>query len=319
VKGANLTMTDLKIFDAAGFGVTTLDYICTTDRLANYQRNSTIKDVKFLGGGVVSTALAALNRLGGNSSLITLLGDDWIAKEVIKGLEEEKIDCSGVGFEKGLLSTFSFIQVSNKYGKRAIAYFPGSGGKLKFGEKAKEIIKKSKILLLDGLLIDENVEAAKFAHKNGVKVMLDCNVLISGTPQLLSHIDYLITSESFLYDYSKTRDIKNAIKKLKNDYNPEVLVTTLGAKGSVTLVKDEIKQIKVFDVKVKDTTGCGDVYHGAFLFGLLRKWSIEDIMIFATAVSSVKCMHSGGRPGIPDFEETIAFLKDFGIETKKFC
>ena len=312
-------MTELKIFDAAGFGVTTLDYICTTDRLANYQRNSVIKDVKFLGGGVVSTALAALNRLGGNSSLITLLGDDWIAKEVLKGLEEEKIDCSGVGFEKGQLSTFSFIQVSDKYGKRAISYFPGSGGMLKFDEKAKEIIKKSKILLLDGLSIDENVEAAKFAHKNSAKVMLDCSVLKNGTSQLLSHIDYLITSESFLYDYSKTRDIKNAIKKLKNDYNPEVLVTTLGRKGSVTLIKDDIRQIKVFNVKVKDTTGCGDVYHGAFLFGLLRKWKIEDIMTFATAVSSIKCMHYGGRPGIPNFEKTIEFLKDFGIDTKKYC
>ena len=312
-------MTDLKIFDAAGFGVTTLDYICTIDRLANYQRNSVIKDVKLLGGGVVSTALAALNRLGGNSSLITLLGDDWIAKEVLKGLEEEKIDCSGVGFKKGQLSTFSFVQVSDKYGKRAISYFPGSGGMLKFDEKAKEIIKKSKILLLDGLSIDENIEAAKFAHKNSAKVMLDCSVLKNGTSQLLSHIDYLITSESFLYDYSKTRDIKNAIKKLRNDYNPEVLVTTLGRKGSVTLVKDDIRQIKIFDVKVKDTTGCGDVYHGAFLFGLLRKWKIEDIMIFATAVSSIKSMHYGGRPGIPNFEKTIEFLKDFGIDTKKYC
>ncbi|MCX6383507.1 MAG: PfkB family carbohydrate kinase [Actinobacteria bacterium] len=85
------------------------------------------------------------------------------------------------------------------------------------------------------------------------------------------------------------------------------------------MINDEIKQIKVFDVKVKDTTGCGDVYHGAFLFGLLRKWNIEDIMTFATAVSSIKCMHYGGRHGIPNFEKTIEFLKDFGIDTKKFC
>ena len=311
-------MKDSQSFDASGFGITTLDYICIVDRLANYQKNTTIKDVKFFGGGVVSTALAALNRLGGNSSLITLLGDDWVGKEVLKGLKEENIDCSAVEFGKGQLTTFSFIQVSSREGKRAISYYPGSGGNLKFDEKAREIVRKSKILILDGMLPNENLKAAKFARSIGVKVMLDCNMLNIATKQLLPYIDYLITSESFLYDYSKTRDVKKALKKLKEDYNPEVLVTTLGRKGSVTLINNEIKQVKIFDVKVKDTTGCGDVYHGAFLFGLLRKWDIMDIMIFSTAVSSIKSMYYGGRPGIPDFKKTIEFLKDFNISVDKY-
>jgi sulfofructose kinase len=311
-------MNDSKSFDAAGFGITTLDYICIVEKLASYQKNTTIKDVKFFGGGVVSTALAALNRLGGNSSLIALLGDDWIGSEVLKGLKEENIDCSGVGIEKDQLSTFSFIQVSSKQGKRAISFYPGSGEKLKFNEKAQEIIKKSKILLLDGILPYEDLKAAKFACKNGIKVMLDCNILKNGTNQLLSYIDYLITSEAFLYEHSKTRDVKNALKKLNEDYNPEVLVTTLGRKGSVTLINNEMKQVEIFDVKVKDTTGCGDVYHGAFIFGLLRGWEIIDIMTFATAVSSIKSMYYGGRPGIPNFEKTIKFLRDFNINVNKF-
>ena len=312
-------MKDSESFDVAGFGITTLDYICIVDRLANYKKNETIKDVKIFGGGVVSTALAALNRLGGSSSLITLLGDDWVGKEVLKGLKEENIDCSAVESRKDLQTTFSFIQVSSKQGKRAISYYPGSGGNLKLNKKAKDIIKKCKILIIDGMLPYENLEAAKFARKNGIKVMLDCNILDIGTKQLLPYVDYLITSESFLYDYSKTRDVKKALKKIKDDYNPEVLITTLGRKGSVTLMdNNEMKQVKIFDVKVKDTTGCGDVYHGAFLFGLLRKWNIIDIMIFSTAVSSIKSMHYGGRPGIPDFEKTIKFLRDFNIDVDKY-
>jgi len=311
-------MDSLNNFDAVGFGITTLDYICLVDRLANYNKHSEIKDVKFFGGGCVSTALVTLNRLGGNSSLITLLGDDWIGKEVFKGLREEKIDCSGVEFLKDQLTTFSFIQVNSKHGKRAISYYPGSCGKLKFDKKAQEIIKKGKILILDGLLPYEDLEAAKFAKKNNIKVMLDCNVLNDDTKQLLPYIDYLITSESFLYDYSKTKNASDALRKLNKDYNPEVLVTTLGKKGSITIINNEIKQVKVFDVKVKDTTGCGDVYHGAFLFGLLRKWDIIDIMIFATAVSSIKSMYYGGRQGIPDFKKTIEFLKDFGVNTDKY-
>jgi len=202
-KDVDLKMNDLKIFDAAGFGATTLDYICIVDKLSNYKKDAIIKDVKFYGGGCVSTALVALNRLGGSSSLITLLGDDWVGKEVLKELKEEKIDCSGVEFKKDQLTTFSFIQVNSKHGKRAISHYPGSGKYLKFNEKAQEIIKKSKLLLLDGVLPREDFEAAKFAHKVGVKVILDCNLLKNGTKNLLSYVDYLITSESFLRHYRR--------------------------------------------------------------------------------------------------------------------
>jgi ribokinase len=305
-------------FDVIGFGITTLDYICVVDHLSNYQKQAFIKEIKLFGGGCVSTALVALNRLGGSSSLITLLGDDWIGKEVLRGLKEENIDCYGIGIEKDQISTFSFIQVSRKKGKRAISYYPGSGQNLKFGEKAKKIIKKGKILLLDGLNINESIKAAEFAHSNGKKVMLDCNISTIFIKQLLPHIDYLITSETFLYDYAKTKNIQEALFKLNKEYKPEILVTTLGKKGSVTLVNNKIKKVGIFDVKVKDTTGCGDVYHGAFLYGLIRKWNLLDIMVFSTAVSSIKCMYCGGRLGIPNFERTIEFLKDYGIKINNF-
>lgn len=125
-------------FDVTGFGITTLDYICVVDHLPNYQKQTCIKDVKLFGGGCVSTALVTVNRLGGSCSLITLLGDDWIGKEVLKGLKEENIDCYGIDIEKDQISSFSFIQVSRKQGKRAISCYPGSGQNLKFGEKAKK-------------------------------------------------------------------------------------------------------------------------------------------------------------------------------------
>ncbi|GAH00422.1 unnamed protein product, partial [marine sediment metagenome] len=118
--------------------------------------------------------------------------------------------------------------------------------------------------------------------------------------------------------YTKTSNVKKALRKLYKDYQPEVIVATLGKNGSITLINDQIKQIEIFDVKVKDTTGCGDVYHGAFLFGLLKKWQLLDIMTFATAVASIKCMHYGAKQGIPDFEKTINFLKEFGINMDKF-
>jgi sugar/nucleoside kinase (ribokinase family) len=312
-------MNDDKYFDAVGFGITTLDYVCLVDRISTYNKQANISDVKFLGGGIVSTALVTIQRLGGNTAMYTVLGNDYIAKEISKELKQEGIDCSFIDYENDVLSTFSFIQVNKKSGKRAISYYSGSGSLLKFSNKVKNIIKKGKILLLDGMSPKENLKAAIFAHENNVKVMLDAHIVLKGTKELLSNVDYLITSESFLFEYTKNKNIESGLKELYRNYNPDILVTTLGKKGSVALVNNKLISSEIFSVKVKDTTGCGDVYHGAFLYGLLKKWDLKDIMVFATAVSSIKCMYYGGRIGIPDFKKTINFLNDFGVDTAEFC
>ncbi|WP_176236392.1 carbohydrate kinase family protein [Candidatus Hakubella thermalkaliphila] len=64
-----------------------------------------------------------------------------------------------------------------------------------------------------------------------------------------------------------------------------------------------------YRVEVVDTTGAGDVFHGAFLHGLLRGWDLERVADFANAVAALKCTRLGGRGGIPTFSETMAFLR----------
>lgn len=98
-------------FDVVGFGSAAIDYICLIDDIANYNQATIISDVKFFGGGCVPTALVALQRLGGKSAFISLLGDDWIGKEIIKGLEKENIYCGGIELNECILSPFSFMQI----------------------------------------------------------------------------------------------------------------------------------------------------------------------------------------------------------------
>ncbi|MEI8190948.1 MAG: PfkB family carbohydrate kinase, partial [candidate division NC10 bacterium] len=61
-------------------------------------------------------------------------------------------------------------------------------------------------------------------------------------------------------------------------------------------------------------TGAGDVFHGAFLYGLLQGWDARDILVFANAVSALKCTRLGGRSGIPRVDDVNAFLRARGIE-----
>lgn len=306
-------------FDVAGFGSATLDYVCLVGSIANYNQSIFITDVKFFGGGCVPTALVALQRLGRKSAFVSLLGDDWIGKEIIKDLEHEGIYCDETKLMRDESSPFSFIQVNRKLGERAIAFYPGASRLIRFDESVKELIRRSEILLVDGFTPAEDLKAAKFAHKNRKKVMLDANIILDGTKELLPYIDYLITSKAFLFEYSEVENVSFSLKKVYDDLKPEILVTTLGAEGSAGVIDSEIVYVKTFDdVKVVDTTGAGDVYHGAFLFGIMNKWDIKDIMIFSSAVSSIKCKSYGGRTSIPDYKTTMNFLKERGVEIDKF-
>ena len=102
------------------------------------------------------------------------------------------------------------------------------------------------------------------------------------------------------------------------DSGPEIVVFTLGAKGCVGYTKEEGFFVeKAFEVDVFDTLGAGDVYHGAFLAGIIKGYGAKEAARFANAVSAVKICYIGGRAGIPDYETADAFIKTGLIDDTK--
>ena len=69
-----------------------------------------------------------------------------------------------------------------------------------------------------------------------------------------------------------------------------------------------------FEVDALDTTGAGDVFHGAFIVGLLQGWDLRTTALFSSAVSAVKCTQLGGRSGIPTLDRALAFLHTRGFD-----
>jgi len=92
---------------------------------------------------------------------------------------------------------------------------------------------------------------------------------------------------------------------------PKEVVITLGPNGSIGWDGGKVISQKAFPVEAKDTTGAGDVYHGAYIYGLLKEWDMAACMHFASAVAAIKCKEIGARKGIPHREEVIQFMKHF--------
>ena len=126
---------------------------------------------------------------------------------------------------------------------------------------------------------------------------------------LLRATDYLIASKVFAEALTGLTSPSEAAEVLAG-YGSSVTVVTLGEEGSLTLAGGRSFHTPAFPVDVVDTTGAGDVYHGAFIFGLLREWPLEKTAEFASAVAAMSCTRLGGRQGIPTLDEAISFLLD---------
>ena len=106
-------------------------------------------------------------------------------------------------------------------------------------------------------------------------------------------------------EHAAAQEALEALSRL----GPKEVVVTLGAKGSVGWNKGEILKQGAFPVDAVDTTGAGDVYHGAYIYALLKGSDMKACMRFASATAALKCRAIGARAGIPRIGEVTRFLE----------
>jgi ribokinase len=154
--------------------------------------------------------------------------------------------------------------------------------------------------------------AAQWMRDAGGIVVLDANRPRPRLDELLPLVDVLITNASFPEAVTGERDTAAAACELMRT-GASTVVSTLGDNGCQCFTSDLSVHVPGFPVDVVDTTGAGDAFHGAFIYGLLQDWSLEQTAMFANAVAAVNCTALGGRPGLPTLQEVRAFLEGRGV------
>jgi sugar/nucleoside kinase (ribokinase family) len=144
-------------------------------------------------------------------------------------------------------------------------------------------------------------------------VSLDAERFTQRREELFRLTDILIVAQRFGQEVtgrSAVAEILDGLHRL----GPRVVGLTRGECGSVLSVNGRRTEAPGFSVDVVDTTGAGDVFHGAIVYGVLQEWEASHILLFANAVSALKCTRLGGRTGIPSVDEVNAFLRARGVE-----
>jgi len=298
----------MKRFDVIGVGYSSVDYLGIVDK---YPPPADVKmpmsEFAKQGGGPVATALVALSRLGARTAFVGKMGDDEFGAFMKDQLGKEKVDTTKVVMEPGKSSQFAFIIVDQATGKRTILWSQSEVSPLKASEMDRKFITSGRMLHLDGLQMEAGLVAARWAKETGMTVILDGDTVRPGIDKLIELTDVLITSRDFAIQFTGEEDPERGLRKM-HSMGPRIVGTTLGADGCILLWEDNILRKSAFKVDAVDTTGAGDVYHGAFIYGLLQDWPMEKTAEFANAVAAMKCRKLGGRAGIPSLSEAMAFL-----------
>lgn len=299
-------------FDVVGVGCTTVDMVAVVDPFPQPDQKVMVKELTQQGGGLVSTGLVAVARLGGKARYLGKVGDSELSNVVRHEFEKEGVDISGLLTERGKSVLFSYVVATPSTGQRTIFVDMTHKPDYRSADLKKEEVLSGRFLFVDGFEVEPALQAAAWAAEAGRKVLIDAEFSFPRMDELVAASDYVVASIDWAESRTGRKEPRRAAAELYRQQRPlkkgKVVVVTAGIRGSFGVTEEGEFHQPAFVVEVVDTTGAGDVYHGAFLYALAQEWDLPRCAAFASAVAALKCRKLGGRAGIPTRAEVNRFL-----------
>ncbi len=296
-------------FQVIGQGMDAVDWICVLPDYPKYASRVEIGELHKLGGGPCATATALCARYGLKVRFIGRLGDDESGRFSLADLEKEAMDLSCLQIVRGAETQLGIILVDAATGERTVLWKRDPKLVYQEGELKRECIVAGQLLHLDGQDQTASIQAARWAREAGMQVSLDIDVPQPGVEELLRLTSFLIPSLEFVRKFTGRDDWRQGLLELAN-LTDGIVATTRGSKGVALVWEGEIIEVPALSVNAVDTTGAGDVFHGAFAYSLFQNWSVGRCLRFANATAGLACKRLGARSGIPTLSEVLTEMAE---------
>lgn len=287
-------------------GIAVLDRIWYLNDLPKEGGKYVAGDYKEVGGGPAATAAVAAAKLGAEVDFIGRVGDDDTGNRLLTELQAYGVNTRYTRSVKDARSSQSAVLV-DAAGERIIANYPSPDLPACADWMADIDFSQWDAVLADVRWHDGAKQAFTLARANGVTTVLDADVTPQDIAELVTLSDHAAFSAPGLMRLTGVTDAPAALKQAQTLTNGHVYVTQ-GAQGCLWLANSRLRHLPAFHVDVVDTTGAGDVFHGALAVSLAQNAETEEAIRFASAVAALKCTRPGGRAGIPDCDQTRSFL-----------
>lgn len=256
------------------------------------------------GGGPAANAAYLLGKWGLETTFVGCLGKDIYAERIIKEFKSVSVNTDHIELDEDDETTLSFIIVNKRNGSRTV-----------IAHRQKDMNLKNKcdlsadIILADGQELDATIQAIE-ANPNAISI-LDAGSLKEENIILGKKVNYLVCSKVFAEDYTKIKidfnnpeSISKIYEKMSNDFKNNIIIT-LEAKGCLYVKDKAIKLMPSINVTPVDTTGAGDLFHGAFTYCLAANYDLEKTLRISNITGALSVTKMGGRNSVFPLEEVL--------------
>ena len=300
--------SELALADVTGVGLNATDTLIRLPRFPSLDSKLEILSSHVLPGGQVASALVACQSWGLRSRYIGKVGTDPAA-------ELQRAEFARTGVEAHLIavphcaSQLAYILIDEPSGERTILWQRDPRLTLDPAELRREWVARARALLVDGHDTAAAARAARWAREASIPVVADLDNLYAGVEALLENVDYLLASRDFPTCLTGEPDLLRALPALHRRFGCRVTGSTLGSDGALAWDGFRFHYSAAFRVNAIDTTGAGDIFHGAFLYALLQGWSLTRQLDFSCAAAALNCTALGARGGIRPLAEIESLIR----------
>lgn len=294
-------------FDLVGIGACYMDCLGITKGRTPPDTKQKMEEFLRMGGGPVSTALVVAAKLGCLVAYHSILGADSMSNEAIDSFKQAGVNTDYILIEEGCSPGFCFVHVNADNGERTIWWTDNSVAHFDKEKISGGLLARTSYLLIDEYQLEAGIAGANIIHKYGGQVVLDAETPRAPLIEEACEVaDILILPQAFAFDVAGTTDIQKAAKSFYGE--GKAIIITSGVHGVIAYDGQKYYRQDAFKVKVVDTTGAGDIFHGACIYGFVRKWHLAETIRFASAAAAINCTALGGRGKITGKAEIETFL-----------
>ncbi|MBX7228938.1 MAG: carbohydrate kinase family protein [Burkholderiaceae bacterium] len=276
------------------------------------------KGAQLYPGGCATNTSIAFTKLGGKARLIGRVGDDHLGSLVINHLKQKNVVTGSIKISAG--STAINVAIVFANGERTFLYYPGCNSLLSKDDIEVEVLSKSRLVhfsdtfLLPGLDGEGTHTLLQAAREDNIKTSMATSWDAEGR-----WLTLIRKSLPFVDLYFCNHVEAQALTGYKNPEDSSLfllgcgvamVIVTLGGQGSLIRTSDFLLKIPAFNVDVVDTTGAGDCYVAAYLYGFLQGWDVEKVGTFASALGAMCITRVGATTSIHSSEEVLAFMQE---------
>ncbi len=272
-------------------GLSTVDVVYSVEEFPPANSKIVARSQDVFAGGPATNASIAFGHLGGKSTLVTAVGRHPLASAIIGDLRQHSVQLIDLNPDFDQPPAISCVTV-NRNGERNVVSANATRVTAEPAEVNEAILEEASVVLVDGHFMQACQVWSKAARSRGIQVVLDGGSWKAGMDELVKTVDTAICSADFMPPGCVT---EHDVLKFLLDHGVKNIAITKGAEPIRFMSNGSFGMVPVPQVRLVDTMGAGDIFHGAFCYFASNGSVFEEALRSTARVASESCRFRGTR------------------------